>query len=118
MRKVAKEEKNKKSFRKGIDNKNYVMYYNVIRFPKRKQKGEKEKMDNNVRYFRKRYNISVEEIARLLNKTPRAITAKENGRIKWSKAEMRAVTKLFKSRDERVSRKMIFDTDFVSELAT
>ena len=75
-------------------------------------------MDNNVRYFRKRYNISVEEIARLLNKTPRAITAKENGRIKWSKSEMRAVTKLFKSRDERVSRKMIFDTDFVSELAT
>ena len=52
MRKVAEKEKNKKSFRKGIDNKNYVMYYNVIRFPKRKQKGEKEKMDNNVRYFR------------------------------------------------------------------
>ena len=62
-------------------------------------------MNNNVRYFRKRYNISVEEIARLLNKTPRAITAKENGRIKWSKAEMKA-------------KKMIFDTDFVSELAT
>ena len=41
MRKVAKKEKNKKSFRKGIDNKNYVMYYNVIRFPKRKQRGEK-----------------------------------------------------------------------------
>lgn len=31
---------------------------------------------------------------------------------------MKAVTKLIKSRDERVSRKMIFDTDFVSELAT
>lgn len=75
-------------------------------------------MNNNVRYFRKRYNISVEEIARLLNKTPRAITAKENGRIKWSKEEMKAVTKLIKTRDERVSKKMIFFTDFVSELAT
>ena len=75
-------------------------------------------MENNVRYFRKRYDISVEEIAQLINKSSRAVTGKENGKINWNKEEKNKITNFFKAIDRRVNKKMIFETDFVDELAT
>lgn len=73
-------------------------------------------MPNNVDYFSKKLGFSRKDIAKVIGKSTRTVSAKVNSVIPWTQLEIAQVTNLFKTKDKNLNVEIIFFTELYSKM--